>query len=771
MYRRILWNDILRSRAVSLITLLFITASTLLISLASTLAVHLFGAINTLMTQASTPHFMQMHSGVLDLGRLEAFANNNREVEAFQVLEFLNIDGSKIVIGGNTLANSVQDNGLCTQSNSFDYLLDLEGRIIRPSDGELYVPIAYERDGTAKLGDKAFIAGRQFTVAGFLRDSQMNSLLASSKRFLISEKDYSGMRNFGTLEYLIEFRLNDPSALGTFESEYMGLGLEANGPTVTYPLFRMMNALSDGLMIALLLLMSALVVTIAFLCIRFTLLAKIEDDYREIGVMKAIGLPAADMKRLYLAKYGVLSGAGGALGYGLSFALKGMVLENIRLTMGESTSVPAAGVLEIAGVLLVFLGIMAYVNAVLGRFKHVSAVQALRFGTAQENARGTKGLSLSRNRLVNTNIVLGIKDVMSRKSLYATMLAVIIASTFIVLVPQNLYQTLSSPDFSTYMGIGKCDILIGIQTGETYNNMEDISQFLENDRDVAKYAAFTTKRFTVRTETGIEEQIRIELGSHTVFPVSYSKGRAPQTENEIALSSINAGELDKQVGDTLVLIRNGEEKKLKVCGIYSDITNGGKTAKASFADSEGDVLWSTICVKFSQNAFIEGKAAFYAEKFNNTKISYINEYITQTFGPTIRSIQKTAFAGMLVALTITLLITLLMMKMLIAKERYSIAVMKAIGFTGRDISAQFLSRFLFVLLAGIVSGTILANTLGEWLAGAVIGSFGATSFQFDINPLSAFLLFPLAMGMAVLFGAMLGGSGVQKIKISRHLKE
>ena len=65
----------------------------------------------------------------------------------------------------------------------------------------------------------------------------------------------------------------------------------------------MMNAISDGMMIAVILLISALVVTIAFMSIRFTLLAKIEDDYREIGVMKAIGLRLSDIKKIYLAKY------------------------------------------------------------------------------------------------------------------------------------------------------------------------------------------------------------------------------------------------------------------------------------------------------------------------------------------------------------------------------------------------------------------------------------------------------------------------------------
>ncbi len=274
MYYGIIRNDILKSKAITLTTIVFVAAAAMLVSLAAILVVNLSGAIDMLMTQAKTPHFMQMHSGVIDTARLTAFAEQNCNVAEFQVLEFLNVDGARIVIDGNSLANNVQDNGFCTQSEKFDYLLNLDGNVINVSDGEIYVPICYMKDGTAKVGDKAVIGGKKFTVAGFLRDSQMNSLLASSKRFLVSENDYAEIKDFGSTEYLIEFRLKDLSALGALETAYTSAGLEANGPTITYPLFKTINATSDGLMIAVILLVSALVVVIAFMCIRFTLWRK-----------------------------------------------------------------------------------------------------------------------------------------------------------------------------------------------------------------------------------------------------------------------------------------------------------------------------------------------------------------------------------------------------------------------------------------------------------------------------------------------------------------
>ena len=122
------------------------------------------------------------------------------------------MDGAQIILGDNSLANSVQDNGFSIQNEKFDYLLDLNGNIINVSDGELYVPVTYMRDNTTKVGDKAVINGKEFTVAGFLRDSTMNSSLSASKRFLVSDNDFAEIKDLGSIEYLIEFRLKDFSA-------------------------------------------------------------------------------------------------------------------------------------------------------------------------------------------------------------------------------------------------------------------------------------------------------------------------------------------------------------------------------------------------------------------------------------------------------------------------------------------------------------------------------------------------------------------------------
>ncbi|MNI22294.1 FtsX-like permease family protein [compost metagenome] len=216
---------------------------------------------------------------------------------------------------------------------------------------------------------------------------------------------------------------------------------------------------------------------------------------------------------------------------------------------------------------------------------------------------------------------------------------------------------------------------------------------------------------------------------------------------------------------------DGKAKDLTVCGIYSDITNGGKTAKAAFTERSDDMMWSVIYAELSDKAFVDGKIKEYADRFSFAKVSGINEYVTQTFGSTISSVGKASLIAIVTMLVISILVTVLFMRMLVAKDRYSIAVMKSLGFTISDLSTQYFSRSVFLLIIGIVLGTLLANTLGEILSGAIISSFGASSFNFVVNPLSAYLLCPLMLIGSVLIATKIGTSGTGQITISGNIKE
>lgn len=772
MNRKIIQRDIAGNKAVSFLTVLFITAAAMLLSLAGILVTNLFGSIDRLMTDAKTPHFMQMHTGDVDFEELEAFAAGNSAVEDFQVLEFLNVGGEKIRLGENSLALSVQDNGFSVQSSRFDFLLDENNRPAQPKDGELWVPVCYNRDHTVQAGDKAVINGKTFVVTGFIRDSQMNSTLASSKRFVVSAGDYAQLKEGGSVEYLIEFRLKDLSDLSEFESAYSASQMPANGPTLSWPLFRMISAVSDGIMIAVILLVSVIVILIALLCIRFTLLAKIEDDYREIGVMKAVGIRVSDIQSIYLAVYAVLAAAGCIMGFLLSLALRGPLQESIRANLGESGNDGLSFLLGMAGTLLLFFFILFFIRRILKRFRRISPVQAIRQGSEQENVRGGKSLRLSKNRWLSANLFLAVKDIAARKRLYLTMLFVIILACFIMVVPQNLYHTISDSSFVTYLGVGRCDLRMDIQqTEELEEKAGSVGEFLERDSAVETYAVFVTELFDQEQEDGTTEQIKVELGNHGAFPLQYVDGRLPSRDSDIALSVLYAEEMDKKVGDKMILLTDKGEKQLTVCGIYSDITNGGKTAKAAFQPGTREAAWSTVCVNLKQPGVLAEKTEEYSRKFPYAKVSGMEDYVAQTFGQTLRAVRTASVGAGFVAVVVTLLVILLFMKLLTAKDQYSIAVLKSVGFTGSDISRQYIWRSVLVVILGILLGSVLAGTLGERIAGAAISSLGAAAFQFTEDPLSSFVLSPVVLLFTALAATIAGTAKAGNLCISQSIKE
>ena len=772
MNRKIIQRDIAGNKAVSFLTVLFITAAAMLLSLAGILVTNLFGSIDRLMADAKTPHFMQMHTGDVDFEELEAFAAGNSAVEDFQVLEFLNVGGEKIRLGENSLALSVQDNGFSVQSSRFDFLLDENNRPAQPKDGELWVPVCYNRDHTVQAGDKAVINGKTFVVTGFVRDSQMNSTLASSKRFVVSAGDYAQLKEVGSVEYLIEFRLKDLSDLSEFESAYSASQMPANGPTLSWPLFRMISAVSDGIMIAVILLVSVIVILIALLCIRFTLLAKIEDDYREIGVMKAVGIRVSDIQSIYLAVYAVLAAAGCIMGFLLSLTLRGPLQESIRANLGESGNDGLSFLLGMAGTLLLFFFILFFIRRILKRFRRISPVQAIRQGSEQENVRGGKSLRLSKNRWLSANLFLAVKDIAARKRLYLTMLFVIILACFIMVVPQNLYHTISDSSFVTYLGVGRCDLRTDIQqTEELEEKAGSVGKYLERDSAVETYAVFVTELFDQEQEDGTTEQIKVELGNHGAFPLQYVDGRLPSRDSDIALSVLYAEEMDKKVGDKMILLTDKGEKQLTVCGIYSDITNGGKTAKAAFQPGTREAAWSTVCVNLKQPGVLAEKTEEYSRKFPYAKVSGMEDYVAQTFGQTLRAVRTASVGAGFVAVVVTLLVILLFMKLLTAKDRYSIAVLKSVGFTGSDISRQYIWRSVLVVILGILLGSVLAGTLGERIAGVAISSLGAAAFHFTEDPLSSFVLSPAVLLFTALAATIAGTAKAGNLCISQSIKE
>ena len=110
-------------------------------------------------------------------------------------------------------------------------------------------------------------------------------------------------------------------------------------------------------------------------------------------------------------------------------------------------------------------------------------------------------------------------------------------------------------------------------------------------------------------------------------------------------------------------------------------------------------------------------------------------------------------------------------KLLTAKDRYSIAVLRAVGFTGSDIQRQYAWRAFLILVVGIFLGTILAGTVGEKMSAAAVSSLGATTFRFTIDPLPTYLFSPLILVCSGLLATVWGTAHAGDVKLCQSIKE
>ncbi|MCI9976276.1 ABC transporter permease [Clostridioides difficile] len=771
MLKRILLKDLTRNKVVTITLFIFILLASMLVSSSINIIVELTDSMTSLFQKSHAPHYVQMYSGKLQQKEIDKFSAKTPYIKKQQTSELLNVNGANIFLGNKVenQANSVLENSFTKQNDKFDFLLDMDNQIMQIKDGEIGVPVYYMKQSNLKIGDTIKIINgnffMEFTIKDFIRDSQMNPSLVTSKRFLISDNDWNTLKsNIGESEYLIEFILDDINKISEFETLYQSTKLPQTGTSVTYSIYKLLNSLSDGIVITIIILISILLITISILCLRFTLITTIEEDYREIGVMKAIGIKNGNIQNLYLIKYLLIASFASFLGYILSLFIGPLFTKNIYIYMGAIDKTIFSILVPFIGSVLVFLSVVFFCKVILKKFEKISVINALRGNRSTNSVKYGFSFQIHKNKITNTNILLGLNEVFKKITVYGLLCFVYTICIFIMTVPTNFLNTIKSPEFITYMGAGKSDIRIDLpQTKQTKHLFNSILEKINVDNDVKKYESFTTSSYKIRNKDGKIENIKIENGNFKTFPLTYVKGSAPMKENEIALSVINANELEKSIGDNLSIFLKDKELILTVSGIYQDITYGGNTAKAMLPSSEDNILWHIVNLNLKPGVNVADKLKQYSINYYPAKITDMNNYTSQTLGSVISQLRLVIKLAVVMSIAISSLITAMFFKMLIAKDTPQTAIMFSLGFSTKDIRIQYITRALLILIIGTVLGVIMANTLGQKISGLLLS--GISNLQFVINPLIVYVLYPSVLILTVLTTIIVISKAINKIKI------
>ncbi|MCY7040807.1 FtsX-like permease family protein [Streptococcus sanguinis] len=774
MFQRLIRNDLKQNKVSMLVIGLFLLLTLTLSFAATRLTVSLTNSIERFVETAKSPHLLQMHSGSVDRERLQNFVQQHPEIASWQLTDFVNVEGSAIHINGQgSLQDSSQDNGFSSQNQNFDFLLDQNNQPAQPQPGQVYIPLYYYNSGKIKIGDQIRVGKLQLTVHGFIRDAQMNAGLVSSKRFLISQADLQTLKKeaFSSNENLIAFRVHKLSQISTIEQAYKNAELESNGqPMITYPTIKMINGFNDALVMGLLVLA---IIGITFLCMRFALLTKIQEDLQQIAVMKVMGLPQGFISKFYLTKYYFCLALATIAGWGLSFLLSTPFKKQMALSIGQSPTPFYSYLLEMLVTLLLCLLVFWLTARPLSSFNKMSPGQALRLASSNSltETRSTPKMCLPTIPLLDRPYF-ALKTILSHKKLYLTILFIVSLISLLILLPASLYSTVMDKNFIQYLGAGQSDVLVDIsQTDDIDTKAAQLLKELRADKDNAEINQYQSQNFSYQDQQGQTQQLRVTLGNHAGFPVKYNQGRYPKNEHEIALSKLKGEELKLKVGDSLTLTIDGQARKLKVVGIYSDLTYGGKTAKAVFLTKQAQTLNSLLTIRLKDASNKAQKINDWKKRYSNYKLTDVEDFFHQTFDDTLAMLRLIQTNVFWTGLGIVFILMTLFVYLIFTKDQADLALYRMLGFGSERLRSHYLLAVCFILMLALAIADLLLLSIGQEVCNLLLSSFGISKLQLIINKSLTFLWTPLALLLSGLTAAHISLRALNKLEIGRYLKE
>ncbi len=752
-------KDIKRNRAITAALVIFLILSAVFMAGGLRITGILISSLNSFNKIAMPPDYVQMHKGEWEEKAFQSFAKNQSYVKDALIIRMLDINNVHIIYNGESLERCLMDNGFVTQNEKFDYLLDQNNRIAVIKDGEIGVPVYYSQDLKIKVGDTIVLRDgdyqKELRVAAIIRDSTMNSALSYSKRFLISQNDQKELAlHIGEWEYCFEFLLKDNASAAELKNNYMEAGLPSNGVAVTAGIFNMINAFSYGLVVMVIIAISILLISMSILCLSYIIRATMAEENYSIGEMKAIGIPGKEIEKLYHIKYTILTLIAAVIGYIASIPFGDFYAETIIRYCGSGNSQWMKWIFPLVGVVLLGLFVMLRCHRIIRRNLKSTVMELMR-GEEKIKKEGHYTLPFQGFRYRNFTIAFGELKCIWKE--YIVIFLIFAFSSFLILLPMNMNHTINNPAFLSYMGIGESDIRIDIQYSKNLAQQNDaMLAYLEKDQDIDHYAVYRNGYVQSLNAEGEKEYIRVQNGDNSVFRVEYLEGNAPQSKQDMALSYMNSVSLGKKTGDFITVTYRGKELIFQICGIYQDITYGGKTAKAAIDFQKEDIEGYMTYLEVRDGINVEKKAAKLREALPYCKVNPVNEFVFQTLNTIVKDMNLVERASIAISLLFIILITVMFLQLIIAREHSAIAIKKVLGFSSLDIRIQLGIRILIIQLLAIIAGTIFANTFGEIIFAGMLSFVGVAKIKLLAEPVLAYLLCPAVQLLTVIVTVMTG---------------
>lgn len=783
MYLNILKNDLKNKRAMNIILLLFIVLATVFVSSGINNILCVTSALNTYLDKADVPDcfFLTMNKST-NTDLISEYVAAASDITRYDTERLLFLDTKDIVIENGNSASFSGTNMLQGDSDlAINYFKD-DGTILQSiNEGEIYVTYGKEKKMGLTVGEKITVSvddiTKVFTFAGSVRDASLGSSTSGMCRFIINNNDFKEFYRTevvnkyygGTLHYIHTDNLPEVmKALSPVSDDFLFL-VDKEDIKSTY--------IFDMIVTGILILVGAILIAIAFVVLRFTISLTISQSFREIGVMKAIGISNIKIRGLYLIKYFALSVFGTLFGFILSIPFSKLLID----ASGSTIMLPKNGMIHVNLIcsLCVVALIILFCFGCTAKINKITPIDAVRNG---ENGQrfSKKGIISLSSYPLGTRSFLAFNDILSNPKRYALTVLVFLLCLCILLILSISVTTMESPDLLNTFALSHGDIFITMPMKPIMkeNGRDVLSKRLKDMENTLQENGMTARcsqeiLFTLTAEyNGKSINCPVFQGMGTTMDMyDYTLGTAPQSVDEMAITRRLAEDLNVSIGDTVtVKLQNGDIQCI-VTAFFQTMSNQGKAIRLhtdvdiNYISAHGSVSTQIAFADSPTEKQVNERVQTVKTLFPNAdNVQSARDFIVDALGITdvLNSIKSLVTV---LTIALTALITVLIEHSFITNEKGEIALLKAVGFKNISIYAHLTLRFLIVGLCAVLAGWAMMIPLTHLCVDPIFKMMGMElNVNYTSSPAEVYIIFPLVIILTTSVCAFLTSLVTKNIK-------
>lgn len=782
MLFRILKKDLKRKKTMNIILFLFIILSAMFVASGINNVVTVVNGTDYYLDKAGVGDFIIITMGDNAVGALDEMLETEPAVSAYRIENVVfgaqdNVtteDGTEVEAKNTTIFQSIDDSAII--------FFDEENQEIEAIEkGHVYVSGSFMEVNGFEAGDIICLDHNGVEISlildGKAKDALLGSDFMGNTRFVLNDEDMQTL--LANEEICAHYQgeicyidTNDTSAMSAAMSSVTNVAFDGSRSTIK------MCYVMDMVVAFIMLLLSICLIVVSFVVLKFSITFTITEEFREIGVMKAIGITNQKIRSLYIVKYLMMAVVGVVIGFFISIPFGNLLLQSVseNMVLGNENAI----LMNLSGAVLVVCVILLFAYFCTGKVKKSTPIDAIRSGQTGERYKKKTIFRIHKSH-TGTALYMAINDILSSPRRFMTIIVSFSICTLFVLILVNTTATMKSPNLIHSFGT-KSDLYV-TDVADVMNYMntgskEEMEEYLEEKGEElaelgmpAEFCIELQYKYTVSFE-GNDYVLTCQQGLGTESSeYVYTEGVAPQNEYEIAITPLISEITGAQIGDTVVIHYGDEDIACMVTAYFETMNQLGEVVRLhEDAPTDFRCIASAMSyqIDFTDNPSeeeIEVRKERIMELYDNDKVMNATEYCMDCVA-VVDTMESVQFLLLCITLVVVVLVTILMERTFIADEKSQIAILKAIGFKDREIIKWHVCRFGIVSLISVIIAACVSIPMTELCITPIFGMMGASDINYNIDPLQIFVIYPGVIFVMTILIAWITATYTRTIKSS-----